>query len=301
MATSAPWPAIRDVTELRGRYGDCVDRRRFLTVLSAGVAAALAGCADDEHRTSRGPGVARVSAPVDSPSPTTSSVPERPTFSPVPSPPPFNAASRQVFSQAPNKTRAIALTIDDGTSAETVAAYVELAARTGIHLTFSPNGVYSGGWSPHATVLRPLLEQGQVQIVNHTFHHLDLKKLSAGQIEAEIASNETWVNETFGTSSRPYLRPPYGFYDARVEQASANAGFNKVLMWNGTFGDSALLTPQILMQQAQRYLQPGTVMLGHANHPTVTHLYDQIIELIVSRDLTPVTLDEMFGSTRNRV
>ena len=39
-------------------------------------------------------------------------------------------------------------------------------------------------------------------------------------------------------------------------------------------------------------------MLGHANHPTVTHLYGQLVELIRTRNLTPVTLDEAFGTSR---
>ena len=40
-------------------------------------------------------------------------------------------------------------------------------------------------------------------------------------------------------------------------------------------------------------------MLGHANHPTVLGLFDQIQQLIGQRGLTPVTLDEMFGTSRN--
>jgi hypothetical protein len=39
-------------------------------------------------------------------------------------------------------------------------------------------------------------------------------------------------------------------------------------------------------------------MLGHANHPTVSALFDQIQALIAQRGLQPVTLDEMFGTSR---
>ena len=59
-----------------------------------------------------------------------------------------------------------------------------------------------------------------------------------------------------------------------------------------------LLTPQVLMAQARRYLQPGAIMLGHANHPTVTELFGQIEARLRQRNLTPVTLDEMFGTSR---
>lgn len=39
-------------------------------------------------------------------------------------------------------------------------------------------------------------------------------------------------------------------------------------------------------------------MLGHANHPTVIHLFDEIEQIIKERGLRPVTLDAMFGTSR---
>ena len=39
-------------------------------------------------------------------------------------------------------------------------------------------------------------------------------------------------------------------------------------------------------------------MLGHLNHPTVLSLFGQIQSLIAERNLDPVTLDEMFGTSR---
>jgi peptidoglycan/xylan/chitin deacetylase (PgdA/CDA1 family) len=140
-----------------------------------------------------------------------------------------------------------------------------------------------------------------VQIGNHTYAHKNLTTLSSAQIRAEVERNEEWIATTFGTTSRPYLRPPYGFYNNAVIEACAAAGFPKILMWDGSFGDSAVLTQDVLLEQARKYLEPGTIMLGHANHPTVTHVYDQIVELIEARELSPVTLDEMFGTKRAAV
>jgi peptidoglycan/xylan/chitin deacetylase (PgdA/CDA1 family) len=188
----------------------------------------------------------------------------------------------------------VALTIDDGFDRETVAAYVEFATATGIHLTFNPNGLYGPVWEPHADVLRPLIEAGQVQIGNHTFTHKDVKRLSDAGIEEELQRNEDWVQATFGTTTRPWFRPPYGFRDERTDEVVAGLGWDKVLLWNGSFGDSALLTRRVLMEQAREWLRPGTIMLGHANHPTVTHLYTELVALIAERGLTPKTLTEAF-------
>lgn len=189
----------------------------------------------------------------------------------------------------------VALTIDDGFNPETVGAYVEFARATGTRLTFNPNGVYGPIWERHAEVLWPLVEAGQVQIGNHTYSHKDVKKLSRHGIEEELQKNEDWVAATFGTTTRPWFRPPFGFRDERTDEVVAELGWTHVLLWNGSFGDAAVLTEDVLMQQARKWLTAGTIMLGHANHPTVTHLYPQLLALLTERGLTPVTLNEAFS------
>jgi hypothetical protein len=59
-----------------------------------------------------------------------------------------------------------------------------------------------------------------------------------------------------------------------------------------------LETPTELIGLAEEWLRPGTIMLGHLNYPTVLGLFDQIQSIIASRALEPVTLDEMFGTSR---
>ena len=154
-------------------------------------------------------------------------------------------------------------------------------------------------WEPHASTLRPLIETGQVQIGNHTYSHLDVTKLSSSKVRSELTRNEDWIERTFGVTARPWYRPPFGTHDSRTDEIAGELGFTQVLMWNGSFGDARLLTSQQLMQQATRYLRGGNIVLGHANHPTLTHLFDEISALIKDRGLTTVTLDEMFGTSRS--
>ena len=276
-----------------------MDRRQLLTVLAVG---SLAACA---RRLTPAPGPLPAPAPVPDggsrpialpaaatpgPSATESALPDDlSTVSPL---------VPQVVSELPEAARladVVALTIDDGFHAETVAAYVEFATASGIHLTFNPNGMYGPVWDRHADALRPLIDAGQVQIGNHTFSHKDVKRLSDSGIEEELQKNEDWVAETFATTTRPWFRPPFGFRDERTDAVVAGLGWTNVLLWNGSFGDSAVLTKSVLMAQARKWLQPGTIMLGHANHPTVTHLYPQLLELLTERGLTPKTLTEAFS------
>jgi peptidoglycan-N-acetylglucosamine deacetylase len=69
-------------------------------------------------------------------------------------------------------------------------------------------------------------------------------------------------------------------------------------LWNGSFSDSTVITPAFLLTEAQKYLQPGVINLGHANHPAVLSVFDQLMDLIHSRALHPATLDKMFATSR---
>lgn len=282
-----------------------VDRRRLLLLLAAGTAGALGVTGCSEHTTPKAAG----STPPP-PSPTTAAAEPGPAASlpkvyptgPVRPLPPVPAGQPgppvQVSRLPPGSGQRVALTIDDGYAPDVVAAYVEFARATGIPITFNPNGRYASAWTPHAQTLRPLVQTGQVQIGNHTFSHGDMRRLPEAKIREELERNEQWVVSTFGITSRPWYRPPYGYHDAHSDGVAASVGWTRIVTWNGTLGDATLLTPEALMANARQWFQPGTIMLGHANHPTVTGLYSQILELLQSRHLEPVTLDAAFGTSR---
>ena len=54
------------------------------------------------------------------------------------------------------------------------------------------------------------------------------------------------------------------------------------------------------MTQARQWLLAQHVVIGHANHPTVTHLYGQIVELLQDRSLQTATLDDVFYGPAGR-
>ncbi|GAA1847679.1 polysaccharide deacetylase family protein [Pseudonocardia ailaonensis] len=267
-----------------------VDRRSLL--LALGAAAVLAGCGAPPEPAGETP------APSPTPEPAPTATPA-PTLPPVPGPRP---GPNQVISHGPAPSgpadRRIALTVDDGTAPDVVAGYVAFAERSGVHLTFSPNGSYNRAWAPHAPVLRPLVAAGQVQIINHTFTHRDLRKIGDKDRRDELERNDEWVVRTFGATTRPYYRPPFGFHTPEIDGLAGELGYTRTVLWDGSFSDSQTITPEFLMEQARKYLQPGVINLGHANHPTILGLFDQLTDLIRERTLTPVTLDEMFGTSR---
>jgi peptidoglycan/xylan/chitin deacetylase (PgdA/CDA1 family) len=189
----------------------------------------------------------------------------------------------------------LALTIDDGTNTEVVGAFAAFAADSGVRLTFFPNGCYSS-WTDNAAVLRPLVDSGQVAFGNHTWSHPDLTTLGDREVVEEITRNQEFLRTTFGVRDSPFLRPPYGARNERIDRIAADLGHPTVVMWNGTLDDSRVLSAEELLAAAREWFTAQTIVVGHANHPTVTTLYGDLLSLIAERGLRTVTLADVWAA-----
>jgi peptidoglycan/xylan/chitin deacetylase (PgdA/CDA1 family) len=258
-----------------------MERRRFLLFLAAGLAG-----------TAVGRGTAGLVDPERTPLP--AAVPAA-AVQPVPpavraSPPP-----QGVVDSLPGEGSSLALTIDDGTNSAVVAAFCTLAADTGIRLTFFPNGVYRS-WEENGELLQPLVDSGQVAMGNHTWSHPDLTTLGDDEVAEEIGRNREFLQSTFGVGGTPFFRPPFGAHDERTDRLAAEAGHPTVVMWNGTLEDHRPITPTELMAAAREWFAAQAIIVGHANQPTVTTVYDQLLALIAERQLQTVTLADVWAA-----
>ncbi len=187
----------------------------------------------------------------------------------------------------------VALTVDDGTDAEVLAAYIALAKRTGLRLTFFANG-YMSSWTDHARALRPLVDSGQAVICNHTWSHRDLTALSDHEIVREVQHNEQFLTNTYGTNGRPFLRPPYGSHNRHVDRILQALGYPAVTMWWGSLADSTPERPAQVVANAEKWFLPQRIVIGHANHPGVLSVMDQIVDIIQQKSLQPVHLADVY-------
>jgi len=252
-----------------------MDRRTFLASLAAAVATGLAACGAEP-------------SPGTTPSPTgTAARFTAPTgLRKVPLP-------HGTLFELPDQGRTVALTVDDGTSSAVIEGYATLARDTGLRLTFFCNGVNSG-WTTHADLLRPLHDDNQIFLANHTWSHPNLLHLSPARVARQVRRNEAFLENTYGTLGRPFMRPPYGAHDAALDAQLADLGYPAVTMWLGTLGDSSVVSPQTIVASAKEWLLPHHIVIGHANHRPVTKVYGQLVEIIRARSLQPVHLGDVF-------
>jgi hypothetical protein len=76
---------------------------------------------------------------------------------------------------------------------------------------------------------------------------------------------------------------------------AADLGYTTVTLWSGTIGDSLPETASNLVACATRSFSPQQIVLAHANLPTITNCFDQLNQLIASRNLQTVTLNDVFN------
>ncbi|MDP9391407.1 MAG: polysaccharide deacetylase family protein, partial [Actinomycetota bacterium] len=204
-----------------------------------------------------------------------------------------------VVDALPGRGSSLALTIDDGTSSEVVGAFAALAVDTGVRLTFFPNGCYRS-WEDNAAVLRPLVESGQVALGNHTWSHPDLTRLGGREVAEEISRNRDFLRSTFGIVDSPFFRPPFGATDERIDRIAADVGHPTVAMWNGTLGDYWVIGSEELLASARQWFAAQAIIVGHADHPVVTTVYRELLELIAERRLRTVTLVDVWATPAQR-
>jgi peptidoglycan/xylan/chitin deacetylase (PgdA/CDA1 family) len=265
-----------------------MERRKFLLALAAGLAGAAVG---------RGTGGGTAPRPAPAAPPLAAAAV---TAVEAPPPPGLLLAPTGVVQSLPAGGPSLALTIDDGTNGEVVAAFARFAADTGTRLTFFPNGCYRS-WEENADALRPLVESGQVAVGNHTWSHPDLTTLDDRGVAEEIGRNRDFLRSVFGVRDSPFFRPPYGARDERIDRISADQGHPTVVMWDGTLEDHRVLTPAQLMDAARRWFAAQRIVVGHANHATVTTLYGELLELIAERGLQTVTLADVWATPAQRL
>ena len=199
-----------------------------------------------------------------------------------------------MLTRLPGDGNQMALTVDDGVSVPVVGAFAQFAHDTGTRLTFFVNGAHSS-WSVNAPALRPMVDSGQIQMGNHTWSHPYLNRMGLSAVGDQISRNTDFLKNTYGVDGTPFFRPPYGVHNADIDRVAADLGYTTITMWSGDVGDSRPENETSLVANAGKSFQPQQIVLIHANLPTVTHCYPQLIDMIHGRNLQTVTLKDVFA------
>lgn len=198
-----------------------------------------------------------------------------------------------VLSRLPGTGDLLALTLDDGANSEVVRRYTQFAKDTGARLTYFVNGVHQS-WVENAPLLRPLVDSGQIQLGNHTWSHADLSILNKDQIADELRRNHSFLHNTYGVDATPYFRPPYGNSNAHVESVATDLGYRVTTLSGGSLADADPAAHAYILEMADKYFIQQNIVVGHLNHLPATEVHSALLEIIRSRGLRTVTLNDVF-------
>ncbi|MGZ4576216.1 MAG: polysaccharide deacetylase family protein [Mycobacterium sp.] len=281
----------RAVKNRAGSAGTEFNRRRFLGALAAATVAGVGAArliVDPQPRT-----FAQTPPPdvvTSGPTAPAALLPPPPPSARIPLP------GGGALMKIPGDGDLFALTVDDGVNSEVVRAYTQFAKDTGVRLTYFVNGVYDS-WTDNLEMLRPLVDSGQIQLGNHTWSHPDLTTLSEQKVAEQLTRNDEFLKKTYGVGAKPYWRPPYAKRNASVDAVAADLGYTVPVLWSGSLSDSTLITEDYIVQMADQYFTPQSIVIGHLNHLPVTHVYPELVDIIRSRNLRSATLNDIFLKT----
>jgi peptidoglycan/xylan/chitin deacetylase (PgdA/CDA1 family) len=153
---------------------------------------------------------------------------------------------------------AIALTLDDGPSAEYTPQVLEILSRYNIKATFNMIGRQVGG---NLSLVREVSAAGHT-ITNHTWDHADLTHLTYNQVIGEIdRCNEALAN----ANQHPTIfRAPFGNWSKAVFQACADRQLRPV-GWSvdPKDWDTAHVDAQMIVHNVLAHTRAHDIILEH--------------------------------------
>jgi peptidoglycan/xylan/chitin deacetylase (PgdA/CDA1 family) len=205
-------------------------------------------------------------------------------------PSPTPTAKPGTYFQARVDQPYIAMTFDDGPSAENTPRLLDMLRQRNIKVTFFMIGQ---NVAANPDIVRRILADGH-EIGNHTWTHPQLSKLSDDKVTSEITKTQEAIKEASGYTPT-LLRPPYGAITPRQrEWISSQFGLN-VILWSVDPFDwkrpgSAVITQRILSQA-----RPGAIILSHDIHKQTVDAMPATLDGLIAKGYKFVTVSQLIA------
>ncbi len=203
-------------------------------------------------------------------------------------------ASYVIDSGATN-TRSVAITFDDGPSADWTGNILSTLERTRTPATF-----FVVGSNVNARPNLILRENADgFPLLIHTWDHPFMTKLTTEQRVWEISSTADAIHNVLGADyCIPSWRPPFGDYNDEVVAQAREMGLTTVT-WNLDPQDWSASGVQVIVDRVLSNVQPGCIILlhdGYFNRQQTAEALPLIISGLRKRHLTPVTLPQLLAA-----
>lgn len=177
-----------------------------------------------------------------------------------------------------------ALTFDDGPDARYTGALLDGLRARNIKVSFFLLGEKV---EQNPDLVRRMQEEGHL-VGNHTYHHVQLDKLSDAKAREEILKTNNLIYETTGTYPQ-YMRPPFGAWkknlELRVEMIP--------VFWTIDTLDWKVQNTEQIINTVEEKVKDGSIILMHDEYKTTVEAALKLADSLKEKGYELVTVDEL--------
>ncbi|MGN7295984.1 polysaccharide deacetylase family protein [Ferdinandcohnia sp. SAFN-114] len=202
----------------------------------------------------------------------------------------FSKTQENVYINGPNKKQ-VALTFDDGPDSTVTSAVIGVLDNYGVKGNFFFLGSEA---EKHPEVVKEAYEKGHL-VLSHSYHHVQLDKLSEVEIRNEIEMAGTAIEEIIGKEPA-LVRTPYGSTNELVVEVAKENNVS-IIIWSIDSLDWAQRSTDVIYSNVFSNIRNGDIILMH----TDSDEYDtyealpRIIEELQEQGYEIVDLETLLG------
>ncbi|HEX8938680.1 MAG TPA: polysaccharide deacetylase family protein [Candidatus Limnocylindrales bacterium] len=219
----------------------------------------------------------------------------------LPTQPPAGAPSI-VVEHGPRGSGLVALTFDVGGGLTPDPATVQWLADHRIPATFLVGGAATTGTDAGRQVLTIVAAHRDLfRVGDGGWDASPFVGLTAAAIADQLQRTEAAVAPLAGSSTKPFVRPPYGAQDAAVLAATGAAGWAYLVLWDvepldGVPEAQGGPTTDDIVARILSRAQGGSIVHLHLGGQHTLEALPAIVDGLRARGLDPATLGELLGA-----
>ncbi len=170
----------------------------------------------------------------------------------------FSKTHENVYINGPNKKQ-VALTFDDGPDSTVTSAVIGVLDDYGVKGNFFFLGSEA---VKHPEVVKEAYEKGHL-VLSHSYHHVQLDKLSEPEIRNEIEQAGTAIEEIIGKEPA-LVRTPYGSTNELVAEIAKENNVS-IIIWSIDSLDWAQRSTDVIYSNVFSNIRNGDIILMHTD------------------------------------
>jgi peptidoglycan/xylan/chitin deacetylase (PgdA/CDA1 family) len=184
----------------------------------------------------------------------------------------------------------IAMTFDDGPSAQLTPRLLDILKERGITATFF---VVGRNVAEYPDIVRRMASEGH-EIANHSWSHQAFTQLGAEGLRKQIENTNDAIAKI--TGKRPALmRPPYGATSSALNKRMTEGYGLKVILWSVDPLDWKYRNSNRIYNHIVQNTQPGSIILTHDIHATTVAAMPATLDALLAKGYKFVTVSELIS------